>query len=97
MVEYGKEVQRTAGVYLTGKGPKEKISNPYTKSRVDVAEAVKQFGDRIAELKTEEKEFSAINTRRAEEAYRSACAEQGIAPQEKETQIRPTESRISMV
>ena len=89
MEQLGKEVQRTAGIYLTGKGPKERITNPYTKSRVEVAETVKLFGDKIAVLKPEEKEFGAINERRAEEAYRSACAEQGIVPREKETLIRP--------
>ena len=93
MAELGKTVQTTATTYLNRKGPKDRISNPYTKDRVTVAEAVKDFGVLAAEIKPEEKEFSQINGRRAEEAYREACAKQGIQPQEKQPLVQPQDAK----
>ena len=71
-----KEMELKADAYLQKKGNEEEITNPYTKSRVQVAKMVKEFGKKGSEISKEEKESAHKNEARADERFGRAINKQ---------------------
>lgn len=67
LARLSKRVEETADVYLEKKGPEEEITNPYTRSRVQMAKLAKEFGKKGAVRSEEELETVRKNESRAVE------------------------------
>ena len=70
----GERMKNTSNIYLAGKEGKR--NNPYTESRMEVAEMVKAFGNDTSARKPEEMEVARRNEIRAEQRVRNMISDQ---------------------
>ena len=64
-----RQIKETAMAYLDKKGPEEKISNSYTRSRVQAVKLALEFGEKGAARSPEEMESARRNERLADERF----------------------------